>query len=148
AVRSKTSGYLASSFAALTCAALIDQGCQSTLREESDVVRDPVVTTSLAQAASMQSGTWAELATSDINATLTGTIGGATGNIIPYSDELVWNSMARKVFFLGGDHKSNPADTRDHPRFVSYTDSTNTWQREPDPPWLLSTMNFHAYDHH
>src|SRR5262249_36643028 len=121
-----------------------------TLQEpQAQMLQEPQAQTPLGQlAASMAPHTWAPLTTTNIQPTLTNTIGGASGNIIEYSDELVWNAVAKKVFFLGGDHKVNPADTRDHPRFVSYTDSTNTWQREADPPWMLNSMNFHAYDHH
>src|SRR5438128_270863 len=73
-------------------------------------------------AASMEPGTWAEITTTNITATLSNT-GGASGTILPYSDDGVWDPASRQFFFVGGDH--NPSSGC--PRFVSYTESTDAW---------------------
>lgn len=94
-------------------------------------------------AASMQPGTWAPLATLNINPTLAQINGGATGNIIPFAEDLVWDSTSRQVLFIGGDHIHTNGS--DFPRFVRYSVDTNTWQIMPRPSWFgASTM--HAYD--
>src|SRR5690349_7635017 len=72
--------------------------------------------------ASMAPGTWAEIQTININPVLA-MAGGNTGTTLSYSDNLVWDPTTRKVFFIGGDHDPSSGC----PRFLSYTESTNTW---------------------
>lgn len=94
--------------------------------------------TSLGQlAASMEPGTWSSLTTSNINGTLGAS--GASGNIVGYADDMVWDRGSRQAYFIGGDHN-------DLAQFVRYTESTNTWQRLSRPAWFPgSTM--HGYNH-
>lgn len=89
-------------------------------------------------AASMQPGTWAQLTTVNINPTLTNT-GGASGFIFGYTDKAVWDPTTRQLFFIGGDHNGVA-------RFVSYADTTNSWQIQTQPPWIPSTV-MHGYHH-
>lgn len=88
----------------------------------------------------LSAGAWAELATSNLTATI-GNTGGTIDNIFAYSDEGKWFGEAREFFYKGGDH--NAAE-----RFVSYYASPNTWQLEPHPPWMPTgvTQN-HSYNY-
>lgn len=99
-----------------------------------------------ALAASMQPGTWAALATNNINQAF-GEISGntATGDILPYADGMVWNPLTRQTFFIGSDHNYNPSSYISL-RFVSYSDATNTWSIMPQPSWFTAGIG-HAYDH-
>jgi hypothetical protein len=91
-------------------------------------------------AAQMSPGTWAELNTSGIEVAL-GQTGGATGSLLPYTDEGIWNPATKEFFFAGGDHNSQQ-------RFVRYAASTNAWTIEPRPPWMPSgVVQDHAYDY-
>src|SRR5690242_20199239 len=83
-------------------------------------------------AASMTPGTWAELVTNNIDPVLALT-SGATGTTMTYADTAVWDPVTHQVFFIGGDH--DPLVPTKCPRFVSYTESTNTWQILPTPAW-------------
>jgi hypothetical protein len=91
-------------------------------------------------AASMQPGTWAELTTNNISATLAN-LGGASGTMLIYSDDMVWHPGTQQVFMVGSDHLAPVG-----PQFVSYTASDNSWQRLAKPAWLNLTF-FHGYDH-
>jgi len=51
-------------------------------------------------AASLQPGTWAELTTNNINATL-GFTGGASGNTFGFTENGVWDSVSGQFFFIG-----------------------------------------------
>src|SRR5947209_6356703 len=97
-------------------------------------------------AASLQPGTWAELVTNNIAATLAFT-GGASGNVFGFTENGVWDSGSGQFFYVGGDHSPTMPDTC--PRFVSYTESTNTWQMLPKPGWFPCTPStaMHGYDH-
>jgi hypothetical protein len=95
-------------------------------------------------ARSLAVGSWAEIDATGLIPTFTGTHGGATGNIVPYSEDMVWDPNARLAYFLGGDHIYAAGD--DRPRFVRYTDDTNSWQILPAPTWLPSSTS-HGYDH-
>src|SRR3989454_8294191 len=101
-----------------------------------------------ALAASLPPGTWGELTTNNIAPTLAFT-GGASGNVFGFTENGVWDSGSGQFFYLGGDH--SPTTPDNCPRFVSYTESTNTWQILTKPPWFatkcvpLSAM--HGYDH-
>ena len=106
-------------------------------------------TTALANlAASLQPGTWAELTTNNIAPTLAFT-GGASGITIAFSENGVWDPVSRQFFYIGGDHSPTMPDTC--PRFVSYTESTNTWQMLAKPAWFAPKCTpggaMHGYDH-
>jgi len=90
-------------------------------------------------AAQMAPGTWAELATINTTPTFAATTGGV---ITVYTDDMVWDPVSRQAFFIGAAHIPPEG-----PQFVSYTESTNTWQRLPRPTWLSSQVFFHGYDH-
>ena len=87
--------------------------------------------------AAMQPGEWRELATSNINQTLTAS--GASGIVFGYTDKIVWDPTSRRLFFIGGDHN-------DAPQFVSYSESTNSWQRLTRPAWM-GGGTMHGYNH-
>lgn len=93
---------------------------------------------------SLQPGTWAELATTNISPTLSNT-GGASNNIFGFTDNAVWDSVSKNLFYVGGDHSPVPC----YPRFVSFTESTNTWQILSQPSWFPCTTGtaMHGYDH-
>lgn len=88
-------------------------------------------------AASMRPGTWAELETEELDATMAAA--GASGIKIPYSDDLVWDPNTHRAFFVGGDH----ADIADHLR---YDGASNTWSTLPRPAWIPGGTS-HGYDH-
>jgi MYXO-CTERM domain-containing protein len=88
-------------------------------------------------AASMRPGTWAELETEQLDATMAAA--GASGIKIPYSDDLVWDPNTHRAFFVGGDH----ADIADHLR---YDGASNTWSTLPRPTWIPGGTS-HGYDH-
>src|SRR5438128_1432897 len=95
-------------------------------------------------AASLAPGTWGELITNNIAPTLAST-GGDSGMTFGFTENGVWDPVSRQFFFIGGDHIPVPPAC---PRFVSYTESTNTWQILPNPPWFACSGNgMHGYDH-
>lgn len=101
--------------------------------------------TALANAArGLAPGAWAQVDADGLAATFTGTHGGATGNIVPYSEDMVWDPTRRLAYFLGGDHIYSAGD--DFPRFVRYSDDANRWEILPDPAWLPASTS-HGYDH-
>ena len=51
-------------------------------------------------AASMAPGTWAEIATSNMAPSLAN-VSGASGIILYYSDDMVWNPSTQQAFFIG-----------------------------------------------
>ena len=91
-------------------------------------------------AASMQPGTWAEITTSNMVPSLAN-VNGSNGHLLIYTDDMVWNPSTLQAFMIGADHLASQG-----PQFVSYSASTNTWQRLPRPGWLNVTF-FHGYDH-
>jgi hypothetical protein len=93
----------------------------------------------------MQPGTWAELQTNNLNATFSSSDmgGGASGVIIGYTDDAVWDPVSRQIFFLGGDHNWSVPTTA---KFVSYSEATNSWQkRATQPSWASGVV--HGYHH-
>ena len=95
-------------------------------------------------AASMQPGTWADLNTNNISQAFGFTIDGASHNILPFSDDMVWDPVHHLAYFMGGDHIYDNAS--DWPRWVQYTENTNSWQILPRPYWF-SPGTMHAYGH-
>lgn len=103
------------------------------------VMSAPGLATQMSDLASrMQPGTWAELVTSNINTALS--TSGASGFIFGYTEDIQWDPNSHKLLFVGGDH----GDTM---RFVTYSESTNSWQIPPQPSWIPGGTN-HGYDHH
>ncbi|MFM9885780.1 MAG: Ig-like domain-containing protein [Burkholderiales bacterium] len=92
-------------------------------------------------AAQMQPGEWRALPTTNITPALAG-LGGASGMMTVYTDDMVWDAIGEQAFSIGADHLAPQG-----PQFVSYTASTNTWQRLARPAWLSSLTFFHGYDH-
>jgi hypothetical protein len=77
----------------------------------------------------------------NINATLLDP-GGASGYITSDAESIKWDPLTRQLFFLGMDHHPNTGQ-----RFVSYSDSTNTWQILPQTSWMATGGVHHGYDH-
>src|SRR2546421_1786995 len=95
-------------------------------------------------AASLQPGTWAELITNNIAPTLAFT-GGDSGMTFGFAEKGVWDGFSKQFVYIGGDHIPAPPAC---PRFVSYSESTNTWQILPNPLWFpCSGTGMHGYDH-
>lgn len=88
-------------------------------------------------------GAWAQVDAVGVTTTFAGAHG-ASGNIVPYSEDMVWDPTLRVAYFLGGDHVYNVGD--DFPRFVRYTDATDSWEILPAPAWLPASTS-HGYDH-
>jgi hypothetical protein len=85
------------------------------------------------------------LTTNNINPTLANT-GGASGFIFGYTESIKWDPVSRQLFFIGMDHNQPSGE-----RFVSYAESTNSWQILPQPAAMggsgVGNVN-HGYDHH
>lgn len=94
-----------------------------------------------ALAASMQPGTWAELATAGFNKGAfleTATFG---KSILQWSDKATWDPTSRQFLFLGAPH-FEPG------KFVLYNDATNTWGSEPLPKVCIPPACIHhGYNH-
>jgi hypothetical protein len=94
-------------------------------------------------AQSMPAGSWAELATSGLDAAIGDN--GSSGHILTYSYEMEWDPTTEQIFFVGGDHNGCE-------KFVSYSAASNSWTIEPTPSWLPScpsqnhSYNYHALD--
>lgn len=93
-------------------------------------------------AKSMQSGTWATLTTTNIN-TVLGDAQAISGYIIDYSEDLVWDPVTRRLFFLGGGHYASGTPVMKH---VQYDEATNAWSVLPQQSWFVVGSS-HAYDH-
>lgn len=98
-------------------------------------------------AATMKPGTWMELATNNINPTLSNT-GGSSNFIFGYTESINWDPISRKLFYAGMDHNQP-----EHIRFVSYDEATNSWQKLTQPaamacPSGSACTPSHGYDHH
>jgi hypothetical protein len=100
-------------------------------------VKDAEAATSLSQlAASMAPGTWAELQTVGLSEDLL-QVGGYR-SIFEYTDEGVWDPGSKQFLFIGQGHNADL-------KFISYSDSTNTWQEETRPAWWGGGIG-HAYE--
>jgi chitodextrinase len=91
-------------------------------------------------AASLQAGQWATLPTLNINPALLAQ--GASGFITGDAESIKWDPVTRQLFFLGMDHQPGAGQ-----RFVSYSESTNTWQVLPQTSWMAGAGVNHGYDH-
>jgi hypothetical protein len=87
-------------------------------------------------AETMQPGTWAELSTIGADAAFS-----ASNSIFEYSDEMVWDSVQKRIYFIG------TSDPLTDGKFIEYRASDNTWYINPNPPFLGNSVA-HAYDHH
>ena len=130
----------------LTASSSFTLTCTGTTGAQTNASKSAMVfvlgTQSFAQlAASLQPGQWAALATANINAALLDP-GGASGYITGYAESLKWDPLTRQLFFLGMDHHPDTGQ-----RFVSYSDSTNTWQILPQTSWMATGGVHHGYDH-
>jgi len=83
-------------------------------------------------AASMKVGEWRQVATSNINATLSAQ--GSSGTVFGFTDNIKWDPSSRRLFYVGGDHG-------DKTWFVVYDERTNSWRRVSERKWG------HGYDH-
>jgi hypothetical protein len=84
-------------------------------------------------AASMKPGQWAELKTNGLSMKVFSDGG---HHALQYTDEAVWDPVSRQLLFCGEGHGGPP-------RFVKYTESTNSWTVLPLPGF----GPVHAYDH-
>lgn len=99
-------------------------------------------------AASMKPGTWAELKTNNINPTLTNT-GGSSGFVFGYAEEVRWDPVTRKLYYIGMDHGQGQL------RFLAYSEANNTWSIIAEPPPNMNCATYppqgctpnHGYDH-
>ena len=107
-----------------------------------------VADTALADlAASLQPGESAFLDTAGIDSAFTATGSGASSNThIIWSDEIVWNSVHRKLQFVGGDHYNGISGPDDGPHFIEYDEVSNSWTDHGIPPHIVPSTN-HGYDH-
>ena len=72
--------------------------------------------------------------------------------IFAYTDEAQWDSVRRRVYFIGqGHHSNNDENPETAARFYAYHDCANEWQQLPDIPTNQGTPAAgnigHQYDH-
>jgi len=93
----------------------------------------------------MSPGTWAQLTTINCTGALGNAAGGATGNVIPYTDDIQWDPTSHQLYFIGSDHQHGTG----YARFVTYSETTNTWTELPRPTFFqpLTEYAMHGYDH-
>lgn len=94
-------------------------------------VAPPVANSALSTlASSMSAGTWAELTTNGVSTLgTTGSQGGVGGNMIPYSNQAVWNPVTKCISYCGNDHHGGvPPWTMME---VQYDEASNTWSAVP-----------------
>jgi len=92
--------------------------------------------------ASMQPGTWAQLSTNNINATLSNP-GGASGIIFGYTEYIKWDPVGHRLYYLGGDHFTSGTPVMRH---VQYDENSNSWSILPEQSWFTA-FSSHGYDH-
>jgi hypothetical protein len=76
-------------------------------------------------AASMKSGTWAELKTAGYGADL---LKVQNHHILEYADAAAWDAKSQQVLFVGQGHYSAL-------KFITYGAVTNSWNLMPTPSW-------------
>jgi hypothetical protein len=89
-------------------------------------------------ASDLTPGNWAEVPTQGINEALSNT-GGSSNTIFGYAEKIVWDAVSRRLFYYGHDHFIHP------PRFVSYREDTNLWERLPEMPASFQPGFNHGY---
>lgn len=105
-------------------------------------------------AAQMQPGQWRELITQNFDGmVLPNFAGDGSSPIIEFTDEAQRNPSTKKIFILGcargapgggGTAYACGSTSAEDAGYVSYDETTNTWQRMPDAPVRAAP---HAYDH-
>lgn len=95
-------------------------------------------------AASLMPGEFAELETENGAPVLAERMGGATGSILPYSEDAVWDGATGRFYFIGSDHIYDGDSST--PRFVAYDEAENRWRVMPEPGWFPRGTR-HGYDH-
>jgi hypothetical protein len=99
-------------------------------------------------ATNLAAGSWVELSTTNIVTALGGT-SGASGFTFGYTDQMVWDHVGHKGYFIGSDHAA--CDTGS-PRFVQFDEATNTWSILSSPGWFPTNLcsggtAMHGYHH-
>lgn len=93
-------------------------------------------------AESMEPGSWAELQTTGLQVMNAPEGGGASGHILAYAHEFIWDPNSRKAFFVGGDHDGGPE------KFVEYSAVNNAWSENSRPGWMSGSNNQnHSYSY-
>jgi hypothetical protein len=98
-------------------------------------------------AASMQSGTWVQLNTNNINPALTSSAGGLTGTILTYAEYIKWDPVRHRLHFIGGDH--NGTSHTQQMKHVQYDEVSNSWTVLPSQSWFTIPVGLgrHGLDH-
>jgi uncharacterized protein (TIGR03382 family) len=109
------------------------------------LIVSPAMATPLSElAATLAPGEFAELETENGGPVLAETMGGATGSILPYSEDAVWDARTGRYYFIGSDHIYDGDSST--PRFVAYDEADNRWLVMPEPGWFPRGTR-HGYDH-
>lgn len=88
-------------------------------------------------AAQLAPGTWAELTTSGLTSSFLLDPAGNGHDILEYSDDALWNPVAKEFWYTGAGHVGAG-------KFIRYQDATNAWGQLSSP----STFSgIHSYDH-
>lgn len=92
----------------------------------------------------MAPGSWQELETTGLTDDF---LRWPAGHYLQWTDRGAWDPVTRRFLFLGGAHAPDPGNKK----FISYTESDNTWRKLPDPPWLCvgtgASCIWHGYEH-
>ncbi len=100
-----------------------------------------VFATSLSDlAANMQPGEWKTLATNGFGSGSILTPPSGNGNILEYSDEVIWSPVKHEAYIYGCARPYGSSDQK----WVKYVESTNSWASLPQPP---ASSSPHGYDH-
>ncbi|HEU4621968.1 MAG TPA: hypothetical protein VFS42_07070 [Burkholderiaceae bacterium] len=72
--------------------------------------------------------------------------GDCSDNVLNYADKAMWNPNARTLHFIGQGHGGKEL------KFLTYSEATNAWSREPKPYWDCSPAEgcyslVHGYEH-
>ena len=96
-------------------------------------------------AAQMKAGEWRELPTVNLLPTISGYPGGASGSVLPYAQNGLWDPKTQSFYFVGSDHQHSTG----YAKFITYSAQSNTWREFPRPSWFvpLTSTAMHGYDH-
>lgn len=96
-------------------------------------------------AMALNPGEWMTLVTSGASAAFEcPTANCATKNILPYSDDLVWDERRGKALYIGSDHIFDCSVPHSQ-RLVQFLESTMTYTRLADPPRFATCGTQHGY---
>ena len=95
-------------------------------------------------ASSLNPGTAAELTTTNAGPTFSVSAGG-NHSVFEFTNEIAWDSAARRAYFLG---TSDPNNTSGDAKFIRFDDDSNTWSTLSYPAFGNDGSPMHAYDHH